>query len=182
MANKKAKKDNKGAIIGICSAIVVLVVVIVAVVLATGGVNGGLNDSYFVSDDTKYVLTAEADEMYGDETNDEHIPIRTHVVYTYSGDDITGMTTYAEYADNAAAKAALDAMAEAGEDVTGIEVNGKYLVMVMDESAYEGVTAGDVKQVIELREALKNMDFNDTDDVEDVDDVEVIEATEDEEE
>lgn len=178
MANKKTKKDNKGAIIGICSAIVVLVVVIVAVVLATGGVGGGISDSYFVSDDSKYVLTAEADEMYADEEDGEYTPIRTHIVYTYSGDEITGMTTYAEYADNATAKAALDAMAEAGQEVDGIEVNGKYLVMVMDESAYEGVTAGDVKQVIELREALKNMDLGETDDVTEIDETYTDDETE----
>lgn len=157
MANK-AKKDNKNAIIGcICAAVVVIVVVIVAVVLATNG--NKLNDSYFKSDDTKYVLTMESD---GTDT-DEYTPIKTHLVYTYSGDEITGMTSYYEYADEAKAKAAADVWKEnAGDSYKEIYANGKYVVLVSNESDYEGVTASDVKQQIEFMEMLKNMNFDDS--------------------
>ena len=159
---KKAKKDNKNAIIGgICAAVLVVVIIIVAVVLATGGGNK-LNDDYFVSDDTKYVLTIESDDIDYEDSEAAYIPLKTHLVYTYSGDEITGLKTYAEYADAAAAKAAFEAMKEAGEDVTGVTIDGKYLIMTATEDQYEGMTASDVKQQIEFMEMMKGLDTGDT--------------------
>ena len=155
MANKKAKKDNKGAIIGICAAIVVLVVVIVAVVLATGG-GSSIGDSYFQSDDTKYVLTLETGEIESEEEDAQYIPLKTHYVYTYEGDTVTGLKIYYEYADAGAAKAALDYVKEESGDVfTEVVTDGKYVVATAAEEQYEGMTADDVKQQIEFMEALQ---------------------------
>lgn len=162
MANK-AKKNNKNLIIGICAAIVVVIVVVVAVILATRGGSAQLNDSYFVSDDTKYVLTLETDDV-----DEEYAPAKTHMVYFYSGDDVTDMKAYYEFADEAAAKAAFDYYKEAmeGEEYKDISLNGKYIVITSNESAYEDLTANDVKQQIEFMEMLKNMDLTEqTDDV-----------------
>ena len=158
---KKAKKDNKNMIIGgICAAVAVVVVIVLAVVLATGG--NKLDDSYFVSDGSKYVLTIESDDLEFDEEEEAYAPIKTHLVYTYSGDEITGLKTYAEYADAASAKAALEAMKAAGEDVSEISIDGKYLVMTATPDQYEGMTASDVKQQIEFMEMMKNMDLDDS--------------------
>ena len=173
MANKA--KNNKNLIIGICAAILVVVVVVVAIVLATRGGSTQLSDSYFVSDDTKYVLTLETND-----SEEEYAPAKTHMVYFYSEDDVTGMKAYYEFADEAAAKAAFDYYKEAmeGEDYEDISIDGKYIVITSKESAYEGLTASDVKQQIEFMEMLKNMDLTDqTDEV----DVEVEDGTTDEE-
>ena len=177
MANK-AKKDNKNMIIGgVCAAVVVVVVIIVAAVLAMGG--NKINDDYFKSDGSKYVLTIDSSEYLYDEDEADYIPLKTHLVYTYSDDEITGLKTYAEYADEAAAKAAYQAMNEAGEDLTGVEIVGKYLVQTATPDQYEGVTASQVKQEIELMDSMKNMDYGDEDEV---DDEEIIEIEDYEEE
>lgn len=158
---KKAKKDNKNMIIGgICAAVVVVVIIIVAVVLATRG--SGLNDGYFVSDDTKYVLTIENDSIT-EEGSDAYEPVKTHIVYTYSGDEITGMKTYGEFADADSAKAAFDAIKESGEDMTNYALDGKFIVITATADQYEGMTASDVKSQIEFMESLKNMDLDEID-------------------
>lgn len=175
MANKKAKgKNNKNVIIGACCAVVVVVIIIVAIVLATTGA-GRLNDSYFVSDDTKYVLTVESDDMVIDEDEEAYAPLKTHLVYAYSGDEITGLKVYYEYADNASAKAAYDYIISSGEEAGEVEIDGKYVIITANAEEYEGLTASDVKQQVEFMEMLKNMDTSDTDDADDSGDDEVIE-------
>ncbi|MBR3172886.1 hypothetical protein IKF21_03220 [Candidatus Saccharibacteria bacterium] len=157
MANKSKKKDNKNVVVGVVVAIVVVVVVVVAVVLAVRG--NGLNDAYFKSDDTKYVLTIDNPTTGESETNSLE-PVKTHIVYTYSGDQITGMKTYGEFKDTDTAKKAFDAIKESGEDMTNYTVEGKYIIITATADQYEGMTANDVKAQIEFMESLKNKDLN----------------------
>lgn len=160
MANRKSKNNNKGAIIGICAAIVVLVVVIVAVVLATGG-GSSISDSYFKSDDTKYVLTLDANTVTVDEENAQYTPEKIHYVYDYSGDKVTGLKVYYEYADAGAAKAALDYIVEQGGDLfTETVTDGKYVVATAAEAQYEGMTADDAKQQVEFMQSLQEAAAN----------------------
>ena len=107
---EKAQKNNKNLIIGICACVLVVAAIVVAVIFATKGGTGtnslaNLSDSYFVSDDTKYVLTVDND---GSDEDEEFSTIKTHLVYTYSGDTITGMITYMEFTDANTAKSALE--------------------------------------------------------------------------
>ena len=158
---EKAKKDNKNLIIGICAGVLVIAVIIVAIIFATKGTTN-LSDAYFVSDDTKYVLTVDGSEIEEDEES-AFTPVKTHVVYYYSGDTITGMTTYMEFADEATAKTALEAY-KSIDDQTGVKnisANGKYVVVEMTEDQYADITASDVKQQIEFMEMLKGMDLSD---------------------
>ena len=172
MANK-ATKDNKNMMIGICAVVLVAIVaVVIAVVLAN---SNKLNDSYFVSDGSKYVLTVES-EMTGDEEQDAYTPVKTHIVYTYSGDEITGMKTYGEFADADAAKKAFDAIKESGEDMTNYAIDGKYIIVTGTAESYEGMTASDVKAQIEFYESLKNMNLDELDSGEEVEAVEVEET------
>ena len=175
---KASKKDNKNLIIGICAAVVVVAIIIIAVVLGTRG--GGLNDDYFVSDGTKYVLTIESD---GTEEDDEYTPLKTHLVYTYEGDKITSMKSYYVYADADTAKAAYDAMKEAGgEEAEGIELNGKYIIITAEEDVYKDLTTDDVKQQIEFMEMLKNLGTDESGNVEDVEEIDETEEVEEDEE
>lgn len=181
---KKSKKDNKNMIIGCCAALVLIIAIIITIVLVVN--NTGLNDNYFVSDGTKYVLTIETDET---DEEDEFAPLKTHLVYTYEGDKVTGMKTYYVYADNASAQKAFDALKEAvGEEANSMELNGKYIIVTAEEESYKDLTASDVKQQIEFMEKLKNMNLDDgennsgeeTETVEETEEVEET-STEDEE-
>ena len=153
---KQSKKDNKNLIIGCCAAIAVVIAIIITVVLIN---NNSLNDNYFVSDNTKYVLTIETDES----DNDEYAPLKTHLVYTYDGDKVTGMKTYYVYGNNDSAKKAFDALKEAinnEEEAKSMELNDKYIIITASEESYKDLTASDVKQQIEFMESLKNMDLD----------------------
>ena len=161
----KQSKDNKNLILGICAAVaVVVVVVVLAVVLINKG--NSINDDYFKSDDTKYVLTMETGAT-GDEETPE--PVKAHEVYTYEGDKITSLKTYYEYADADAAKTAFDKAGDEydKESYESIELNGKYIVLTAKADQYENLKAADIKANIELMEQLKNLgDGNDEEEVE----------------
>lgn len=174
----KSKKENKNLIVGgICAVVAIVVVVIIAVVVATTG-SGKLGDSYFVSDGEKYVLTLDTDDMELSETDTEYVPTKAHIVYYYSGDEITGAKAYYEYKDAETAKAALAEMKEqSGEDLGEITMEGKYVIVVVDASEYEGMTASDVKSQIEFMEALKNLDYSE-DEVEEVEETDTTDETE----
>lgn len=177
MANKK--KDNKNMVIGgVCVAVVVVIVIVVAVVLAIRG--NGLNDGYFVSDGTKYVLTIDNESSSSDD-NDSYTPVKTHVVYTYSGDQITGMKTYGVFVDNAAAQKAYDAIKEAGEDMTNYAIDGKYIIVTANEDQYKDMKTSDVKAQIEFMESLKNMNTSETSNTSDANSGETVEVKETEE-
>lgn len=181
MAEKKSTKNNKNLIIGCCVAVAVIIAIIITVVVLSA--NKGLSDAYFVSDDSKYVLTMDADEM-GFEEGEEFTPVKTHVVYTYSGDEITSMKAYYEFADEATAKKAFDYYnsADTSEEFKEVALDGKYVILTANESEYEDLTASDVKQQIEFMEMLKNMNVDDTEDASDVDEVEDVDVEVDEEE
>lgn len=148
-----AKKTNKNLIIGICAAIAVVIVVVVAVILIPKGA-GPIDDSYFVSDSSKYVLNLDQDYLNEDE---EYSPLESHMVYFYSGEKITGLTIYYEYADATTAKAAYDTLeaADAFSAFKSVTLDGKYVVFVTNPSDYEELTASDVKSQIEFVELLK---------------------------
>ncbi len=182
---KKSKKDNKGLIIGcVCAVVAVIIVIVVAIVLVMSGKQ--LNDSYFVSDGEKYVLTIDTDDTVIDDEDTEYAPGKTHLVYYYSGDEITGMKVYYEYKDAETAKAALDEMKEeAGDELGDAEVDGKYVIITAPADQYEDLTASDVKSQIEFMETLKNTNLDDEgdeeEDSEETEEVEEVEASEDEE-
>lgn len=159
MANK-ANKDNKNLIIGICAAVVVVIIIIVAVILATRN-SGGLDDSYFVSDNTKYVLTYDSEDM-AIEDDEEYVPVKTHFVYTYNEDEVTGLKAYYVFANDKDAKAAFNYYNEnMGDEFAEIELDGKYVILTANASEYEDMTPSDIKQQIEFMEMLKEIDTED---------------------
>lgn len=170
MAEQTAKtttKNNKNLIIGICAAIAAIVVIAVIVILlilnSRNGGLGGINDSYFKSDDTKYVLNLTADEMYIE--NEEYAPLASHLVYSYSGDSITDLKAYYEYTDNSAASAAYNFYKENNNGTfKDVELNGKYVILSANSDEYENLNTNDVKEQIEFMESIKNMD-QDTEEV-----------------
>lgn len=161
MAN--SQKNNKNLIIGICSAVAaVAIIAVVAIVLATRGGNPTLNDDYFVSDDSKYVITMDS-EQSDDEINAE----KTHIVYNYSGNDITAVKYYYEFTDAAAAKTAYNSIKDSiGSLYKSVDLDGKYVILTSNEADYEGMTAEDVEQQIEFMKLIEDMDLDeDADDI-----------------
>ena len=156
---EKAEKNHKNLIMWICAILVVVAVVVVAVVLATRG-SGAIDESYFKSDDTKYVFTVEAEDMLTE--GEEYVPIKSHSVYYYSGNEITSLKFYNEYADANTATAAYEYYQNnvSNKEYKNIELNGKYVILTANESEYESITANDIKQQLELIEMYKNMDFD----------------------
>lgn len=160
---KKAnnKPDNKNLIVGICIAVLVVAVIGIAIFFATRG-TGAISDDYFKSDGTKYVLTMDGDAM-GVSDDSSHAPVKTRQVYFYSGDKITGVTLYLEFANESAAKSALEYFKQQDESASDLSTNGKYIVVEMPESEYSDMTASEVKQYIDY---LENGNIN-TDYIED---------------
>ena len=161
MANKKSKKSgNKNLIYCICGVVAVAVVaIVVAVVFLTS--NKPIDDSFFVSDDTKYVLTMNANVFSGQ--TGEYMPEKIRMVYFYSGDKVTDLKMYYEYEDEEIAKKAADYLktVDMGEEIADIAVNGKYVIATANKSTFEQMTADDAKQQVELMEMLQNMDLDD---------------------
>lgn len=154
------KKDNKKLIYIIAGA-VAAVALIVAIILIVS--NKGIDDSYFVSTDTKYVLTTE-DNSYG--------ATKRHMVVEYTKEDkITKMEEYIEFDSNKTAKEVYDEMEEyynqddMKEYKPDYRINGKYIINTYDESEYAEMSASDVKQILELYNA-DGSDIVESDEVE----------------
>lgn len=150
--SRTKKKSDKTFFISVCSAIVAIVIIIVIAVVMS---NKGLDDSYFVSDGTKYVLTIDTGEDPESEAEDNYAPIKIHLVYTYSGDEITGAKSYYEYPNAEKAKAAFDTMKEndaENEELASYELNGKYIIYTSSEESYKDLKASDVQAQIKMME------------------------------
>lgn len=164
-AQTKSTKNNpnKNIIIGICAAVVVVAAIAVAIFFATRSPK--IDDSYFVSDGTKYVVPMDSEFFNTDEV--KNIPTKAYSVYTYSGDKITGEFIYAEFTDESTAKAALEEYKSINQDgVRGISINGKYVVIEMDSSSYEDMTASELKTYIDFMNGSIDIDIDDYEDVE----------------
>ena len=162
MAEKaKTTKQNKktGLIIGICAAIIVVIAIIIAVVVLAVNNNNKYSDSFFVSDGTKYVINFEADDLIEDE--DGMKPDKVHVVYYYSGDSVTGITTYYQYANEETAEKAFTKFKSENQDYfEDIKLDGTFMITKSLKADYENFTASDVKQQIEFMESAKNSSPN----------------------
>lgn len=152
-----ARKNNKNLILGICSAVVAVIVIVVVVILATTG-GSRLNDSFFVSDDTKLVITSDAYD-----TEAKYPPVKTHVVYYYSGDKITDAKIYYEFKNAEEAKDAYEIGKEdeTFSDYKKLETDGKYVILTVKESEYKDTTVEEVKAQIEFMELLNKIDAED---------------------
>ena len=155
---ERAKNGKKSLIAGICCGVVVIAVVVAVVVIALMNNKGGINDDYFVSDDTKLVMSLDGEMMAFD--GDIPVPSKIHSVYTIDGDKISSLKGYYVYENADAAKEALDKvkeMLQGTSEYGEITVDGKYIVLVAAEEEYKDLTVENVKQQIQLMELFKNM-------------------------
>ncbi len=163
-ANKNRNNNKRNIIIGACAALVVIIIIVVIVICN----NKKIDDSYFVSDGSKYVLTIDYSDVEVLEDEDEETPPtpkKAHEVYTYSGDTITSLKYYYEYADENTAKKALDFFKEEGA-TDNMAVEGKYVVITANEADYSNTTASEIKEAIEFYQESMNDNSDNGEEVE----------------
>ena len=147
------KKNKKNLIIAICAiAVVAIVAIVVAIIILS---NKRIDDSFFVSDDTKIVLQMDSENLLG--LNSEIIvPDDAYIIYFYSGNNVTDTKAYYKYEDEKTAKEAAEIFKNQEDNNYGnISVNGTYVILTMNKSTYEGMTTEDARQRVELMELLQ---------------------------
>ena len=150
---REKKKLNKNLLIAIIGVVAAAVTVLVLVlVLGRGG--GELNENWFKSDGYKLVLTIESDPTMVAEN--EQTPINSHLVYTYSGETVTGLKVYYQYENPVKAKTAYETLYDSNNgQYKDVLLDGRYVVLVAVDSEYEHLKASDVKQQIDFMEMMK---------------------------
>lgn len=155
MAEKAESKNNSKIVAAVIGAIVVVAAVVVTIVLINVNKGETLNDEFFKTSNTKIVISNSGN------SDDPAVAKKVHQVYTVNGDKVTGLKIYSEFESEQAAKDA-DAKPEVAEAMkTGMykdhKVQGKYIIVTMAESAYEGVTPDQLRVTAEaIENALKN--------------------------
>ena len=151
--NKRKRIINGKTIFG---ALIVVLLIVVIVVLSTMN-RVQYNDDYFVTDDTKIVLSMDADETTF-ESSAYVLPI-THVVYYYSGDTINGVKVFFEYKNEQVAKKANSNLPTDDKDwAAGKALNGKYVIYDMKKEEFEGLSAEDIRNSVES--IMENQGFD----------------------
>ena len=87
----------------------------------------------------------------GDSTTASGDLVKTFFIYTYDGDNVSGLKTYFEYTDEESAKKAYELRKDQPE-FKGAVVEGKYIVVTADSDQFKGLTADDVRQQTEAIE------------------------------
>ncbi len=162
---KVAKKDKKGLIIGSCVTVLIIAIIVVVAILIN---KNSLNDSFFVSDGSKYVLNYTAEEL-GIE-DEEYAPAKAHYVYFYSGDSFTDVKAYYEFENEETAKGAFDYLNEnEKEEYKDISLKGKFVILTANESDYANMKPSDIEQQIKIMEKLDELDDDSADEEEEED-------------
>ena len=132
-------KLDKKIIYAICGVVAILSIALIAWSIISSMNKQISEDTTFATNDTQTTITIEP-------TGESHNGIsNTRTVYEYDGDNVVGMKTYFEYADNEAAKIAYEAIKDQPE-FKGAEVIDKYIVVTADPSQFKGLTAEDIRQ------------------------------------
>jgi hypothetical protein len=156
--NKRKRLINFKTIFSVV--IVALLVVVVIVLVTMMNKEPVYNDDYFKSDNTKIVLLANSEQPEDDEKN----PIKTYMVYYYSGDNITGVKQFYQFkSDEVANSVGKDISADDMDWVKSIVIKGPYIIFELTEDQYEGVTITQVRESVESLEALNGNNGADSD-------------------
>ena len=153
MGKKKAKKQDKSIIIGVCVAVVAVIAAIVAVVISI--INSHVDEGYFASDAGKQVIVYEVG-MFND-FNNEVKANKVYAVYKMNGDEITSEEIYYRYDDAATASEQMAVVEEALMEgtIANIQVKDEYVIVTFDESVYQNVSKDDVMRELDFVESIK---------------------------
>ena len=132
--SKRNNAKNNNLMMWVFVVLFLLIVISIAVILTLNNANPNLNDDFFVSDGSKYVVAADIDN-YGDDRI-----VAAYDVYYHNNGTITGHEAYYEFVDEEMAQVALPSyQANKDEEVDKIELNGKYIVLTATPKQYEGL-------------------------------------------
>lgn len=149
---REKKKLNKNLLIAILGIVVAVIVVVVLVLIRNNSAE--LSESWFKSDGAKLVLTIESDPSMVAEN--EQTPINSHLVYTYSGETVTGLKVYYQYENPVKAQSAYEILHNSNNgQYKDVLIDGRYVILVAVDSEYEHLKASDVKQQIDFMEMMK---------------------------
>ena len=148
--SNSGSKSNRNLVYVACGILAVLAVALIGWVVISKMNKGAVSEeTTFASNDTQTTITIEP----VDDTPSSSSHTRT--VYEYDGDNnVIGMKTYFEYADNEAAKTAYELIKNQPE-FKGAEVIDKYIVVTADPNSFKGLTADDIRQQAEAIEQFQ---------------------------
>lgn len=133
--------------VGMIIGIVVLTIIIMVAVGVSLQVMNNLNDSYFVSDRQKLVLTMNKEVASFEDG--EYEPDYTHVVYYYSGNEIKNVRIFFAYDNRSDAKYANKKIDMTTKPWASKKRQlNKYVVFELNKDQYENLTTNDVKESI----------------------------------
>lgn len=144
---RRKVERRRNVALAVIVGVVILIMVCIVAVFASADNLDTIDDSYFVSDDRKIVLTMGAEISSLEEG--EYEPSIIHVVYYCSGDKIVDAKVFFEY----------DEVAEAQEAFDNIDVDDKtwavnkklsrdYVIFEADKSQYEGLMAKQIRNMV----------------------------------
>lgn len=150
------KSNKKILIVGICAITAITIAIIVATITMH---KTSIDDSFFVTDSTKYVIALNDDEInLGD---DSIKPTKGYVVYYRKGDTITDMKEYYLFNQEADAKTLLEQIkADNTSNYKAMITDGKYLILTANASKYAGKTAEEIEYYIDLLNNTKSEETN----------------------
>ena len=148
--NQKNKRNRKTrqALLWVFGALAILIVVAVLIVVLNW--QEPISDDYFVSDDTKIVLSMD-DEMASFETGD-YEPGITRIVYYHDGEKITNVKIFYEYENEDLAREAYNNIS-VDYFATSKRLNGKYIVMQAKTETFDGLTVEEMEDQVESMRA-----------------------------
>ncbi len=155
MVEKSKSKGKKLNIRMIIVSLVLLVAVIIVSILLKNYGRETLNDSYFVSDANKIVMTLDGADAAPIEDDTTYIPIKVHTVYYYVGDSITGAKVFYEYDNTDVAKAVYEKTSIENKDwATGKSLDGKYVIFQYDSNLVKAFTPEQIRESVENVESV----------------------------
>lgn len=156
-------KTKKKSPIAIIIASVVTLAVAVGLIVFFITRNSGedpINDAYFKSNDKRLVYTTEIKDR-----SENYNATKIHEVYKIDGETVKNYSFFYEYQDEYSANKALENVRKSvwnDEDVTTVELYGKFIGIVYDDEKVEKLTASDIREDISRKEAydrgVKNND------------------------
>lgn len=142
---RKNRRTRKKLIVSIVAIFVIIVAVISGLLLLQRSFTKTIDDSYFVSDATKYVLNTDYTNGGG-----RYDSLKIHSVFFYMGEKITGIKDYYEFANAEIAKQKLDEISSVIKEdfeAKDVRLNGKYIEVTLGDSYYEFLTATEIKDL-----------------------------------
>lgn len=155
---QKSHSNRKLLIIigSIASTIAIILIVILVIILKSNTID----DSYFISDNSKYVFEIPSDSVSFDSEDEAYRPVKAYNVYHYSGNKITSLETIYQYSDNDTARNALEHFTSDSEGYKLITQKGNYIILTADESTYSDLSPDTLQNNLDFESVFEDDDID----------------------